>query len=67
MKVPRLERVENRDLINTIKDNSISSEDKKYILKGMEHAINNSQEKNLDNQLYKKTILTHILLIKLSN
>jgi len=53
LKVPRLERVENRDLINKIKDNSISSEDKKYILKGMEHAINNSQEKNLDNQLYK--------------
>jgi len=39
--------------MNTIKDNSISTEDKKYILKGMEHEINNSQNKFLDNQLYK--------------
>ncbi|KAL6612882.1 hypothetical protein U3516DRAFT_356787 [Neocallimastix sp. 'constans'] len=45
LKVPGLERVENANLINTIKDNSVSNEDKMYILKGMEHQINNSPSK----------------------
>ena len=62
LKVPGLERVENANLINTIKDNSVSNEDKMYILKGMEHQINNSPSKYLYNQLYKiiDNINTHI-------
>jgi len=62
VKVPGLEPAENVNILDAIKDNSISADDKKFILKGMEHQINNSPSKYLDNKLYKliNNINTHI-------
>ncbi|OUM58773.1 hypothetical protein PIROE2DRAFT_15877 [Piromyces sp. E2] len=52
LKVPELERLENLDIINIIKDESISIENKKYIFKGLENNVKNSKEQVLDESLY---------------
>ncbi|ORX53739.1 hypothetical protein BCR36DRAFT_20181 [Piromyces finnis] len=51
LRVPEFERLENTNIIDLIKDDFISSDNKKYIFKGLETSIKKSTEPVLDENL----------------
>ncbi|OUM58748.1 hypothetical protein PIROE2DRAFT_64209 [Piromyces sp. E2] len=52
LRITELERFENSDIINIINDDTISVENKKYIFKGLENEIKNSEGNTLNIELY---------------